>query len=329
MKQNQSLLSKYIVIFFVVSGYWIISISTVFVNKTLLSDLDLDAPIFINLSQTLITALICYGKKSLSKLFPSKFSFPDIDIWDKQIIKSVLPVSIMFTLMIASNNLCLKYVSVAFYYIGRSLTTIFNVLFTYMILGEKTSKKCMICCLVITVGFWMGVDQEHFSGSLSVAGTLFGIMGSLSLSLYSIWTKKVLPKVNGEVWALSYANNVYASIIFVPMMIFNRELPVIVQYPYLQETFFWGILLGGGICGFLIGFFTSLQIKYTSALTHNISGTAKACAQTVLATYWYQETKSIMWWFSNLIILIASGAYARIKQIDMERKHRQGPFSKV
>lgn len=66
-----------------------------------------------------------------------------------------------------------------------------------------------------------------------------------------------------------------------------------------------------------------IMFQYTSALTHNISGTAKACAQTVLATYWYQETKSFMWWFSNLIILAASAGYARIKQIDMEKQHKQ------
>lgn len=38
--------------------------------------------------------------------------------------------------MIATNNLCLKYVGVAFYYVGRSLTTVFNVVFTYILLGE-------------------------------------------------------------------------------------------------------------------------------------------------------------------------------------------------
>ena len=48
----------------------------------------------------------------------------------------VLPLSLLFTLMIASNNLCLKYVGVAFYYIGRSLTTVFNVIFSYAVLGD-------------------------------------------------------------------------------------------------------------------------------------------------------------------------------------------------
>lgn len=77
----------------------------------------------------------------------------------------IAPVSIMFTSMIATNNLCLKYVSVAFYYIGRSLTTIFNVCLTYLILGEKTSKRCIFFCLVIIFGFYLGVDQENIAGN--------------------------------------------------------------------------------------------------------------------------------------------------------------------
>ncbi|XP_066144564.1 GDP-fucose transporter 1 isoform X2 [Euwallacea fornicatus] len=285
MSPQDSLLRKYITIFFVVSGYWIVSISTVFMNKTLLSNIDLDAPMFINLSQTLVTAFICFGKKMLSRLYPERLSFPEQNIWDPQVMRQILPVSIMFTSMIATNNLCLKYVSVAFYYIGRSLTTIFNVILTFLILREKTSKKCIFCCAIIVIGFWLGVDQEHFAGSLSIAGTIFGILGSFSLSLFSILTKKVLPKIDGEIWLLQYANNVYASILFLPIIALSGEVPIVYSYPRLGDTFFWSVVLGGGLCGFLIGFFTSLQIKYTSALTHNISGTAKACAQTVLATY--------------------------------------------
>jgi len=51
----------------------------------------------------------------------------------------VLPLSILFTGMIALNNLALKYVDVAFYYIGRSLTTVFNVLLTYLVLGKQSN----------------------------------------------------------------------------------------------------------------------------------------------------------------------------------------------
>lgn len=50
----------------------------------------------------------------------------------------ILPLSLLFIGMIATNNLCLKYVDVAFYYIGRSLTTVFNVIFTYFMLGKNS-----------------------------------------------------------------------------------------------------------------------------------------------------------------------------------------------
>jgi len=96
----------------------------------------------------------------------------------------------VFVAMIAFNNLCLKYVGVSFYYIGRSLTTVFNVLMTWLLLGknlfplqikiqeisiasidyrflrilyyaigEGTSRNALICCAIIMSGFWLGVDQ--------------------------------------------------------------------------------------------------------------------------------------------------------------------------
>lgn len=38
--------------------------------------------------------------------------------------------------MISTNNYCLKFVDVTFYYVGRSLTTVFNVILSYLILGN-------------------------------------------------------------------------------------------------------------------------------------------------------------------------------------------------
>ena len=57
----------------------------------------------------------------------------------------------------------------------------------------------------------------------------------------------------------------------------------------------------------------------TSPLTHSVSGTAKAAAQTVLATHWESESKSVMWWVSNAMVLCGSMAYTRVKQVEMEQ----------
>ncbi|XP_046752800.1 GDP-fucose transporter 1 [Diprion similis] len=331
MIMEPGLVSQYIHIALVVATYWIVSILTVFVNKALLSgdEVNLDAPLFVTWFQCVVSALICTTWSRLSKLFPHRISFPEGHPYCMDVVKKVLPLSVLFTFMIASNNLCLKYVGVAFYYVGRSLTTVFNVILSYSILGQKTSFGCIMCCGIIIGGFWLGVDQENVAGSLSVIGTIFGVLGSLSLSLYSIYTKRVLPLVNQEVWLLSYYNNVYSVFLFLPLMLVNGEFSVVFNYSKFSEPFFWAAMVIGGLCGFAIGSVTVLQIKVTSPLTHNISGTAKACAQTVMATYWFNEHKPLLWWLSNFIVLGGSAGYARIKQLDMENAHHSQKYTQL
>jgi len=58
--------------------------------------------------------------------------------------------------------------------IFRSLTTVFNVLLTYSILGQKTSLSAVLCCGIIVAGFYLGVDQEGEAGSFSLSGTVYG-----------------------------------------------------------------------------------------------------------------------------------------------------------
>lgn len=104
-------------------------------------------------------------------------------------------------------------------------------------------------------------QKLFFVGSLSVSGTIFGVLGSLSLSLYSIFTKRVFPKINHDVWLLSYYNNVYAAIMLLPLMLLNNEFQELKSYPQIGDVKFWGIMTVGGVFGFMIGFLTSLQIK--------------------------------------------------------------------
>ncbi|XP_003493654.1 GDP-fucose transporter 1 [Bombus impatiens] len=319
------LLTKFIYIAIVVTNYWIISILTVFINKTLLSSntINLDAPLFITWCQCIVSLVMCVILSNLSKWFPKYIKFPIGNPYTKETLRKVLPLSLLFTGMIATNNLCLKYVDVSFYYTGRSLTTVFNVIFTYLMLGQKTSINCIACCAFIVIGFWLGVDQEHIAGSLSILGTIFGVLGSLTLSLYSIHMKQVLPALNQDIWLLSYCNNAYSVIIFLPLMLANGEHVTVYNYDKIGSSYFWLAMVVGGICGFAIGFATALQIKVTSPLTHNISGTAKACAQTVLATYWFDEKKSFMWWISNFVVLSASAMYARLRQLDISREYKE------
>lgn len=89
-------------------------------------------------------------------------------------------------------------------------------------------------------------------------------------------------------------------------------------------------MLVSGLFGFLIQFSSALQIKLTSPLTHNISGTVKSCLQTGLAVVYYDQAKSLLWWLSNLLVIVGSLLYTRLRQLEMKQnflKEQQLPSS--
>lgn len=153
-------------------------------------------------------------------------------------------------------------------------------------------------------------------------GVFFGVMASACVALNSIFTKKVLPVVDNNIWRLTFYNNVNACFLFLPLMLVFGEFGEVWSFPKLGNTTFWTFMTIGGVFGFAIGYITGLQIQVTSPLTHNISGTAKACAQTVLACVYYQDHKSALWWTSNFVVLFGSGAYTEVRRQEMKTQHK-------
>lgn len=318
----ESLLTKSLKIAGAVAAYWTVSICLVFINKYLLSDKDLklDAVLFVTWFQCVVSVALCGMFATLAKLAPSCISFPEFKI-NLQTAREVLPLSIMFVSMISFNNLCLKFVGVAFYYVGRSLTTVFNVMLTRAVLKQSTSWSAIGCCAIIVFGFMLGVDQEGAAGSLSIRGVIFGVFASLCVALYSIFIKKALPSVDDNIWRLTLYNNFNAVILFLPLMVVSGDISAVIAFPKLGSVSFWLYMVIGGTLGFAIGYVTGLQIQVTSPLTHNISGTAKACAQTVIATSYYHDIKPMLWWTSNFVVLFGSAAYAQVRRSEMKQKH--------
>ncbi|XP_029001078.1 GDP-fucose transporter 1 [Betta splendens] len=307
----------------VVALYWSVSITMVFLNSHLLDDRELDAPLFVTFFQCAVTVGLCWLMQLLAGLCPGLVDFPSVRL-DLKTCREVLPLSVVFISMITFNNLCLKNVGVAFYTVGRSLSTVFNVLLSYVVLKQTTSVQALMCCGVILGGFWLGVDQEGIAGSLSWSGVAFGVLASACVSLNAIYMKKVMPAVDGNVWKLSYYNNVNACVLFLPLILLFGELRHVAAFSRLADLRFWGMMTLGGAFGFAIGYVTGLQIKYTSPLSHNVSGTAKACAQTVIAVAYNSSSKSLLWWTSNMMVLAGSSAYTWVKSLEMKNSPSKG-----
>jgi solute carrier family 35 (GDP-fucose transporter), member C1 len=301
----------------VIAAYWFVSISMVYLNKMLMSSesVSIPAPLFITWFQCVVTVVICkvlgnIGEVNRKNATASFFTqFPVVD-YHRNVGMQVAPLSIIFVGMISFNNICLKFVEVSFYNVARSLSIVFNVSFTYLILEKVTSIQTAACLLIVILGFLVGIDGEL---NFSVFGTACGVMSSIFVSLNSIYTARVLPNVDGDKSKLLYYNNFNAAMLFIPLVLVFESSILMEHFYQLRSLIFWMCMIVTGCMGFAIGLVTVMQIKATSPLTHNISGTAKAAFQSFLAFYIWGNAMSLKGIMGIILVVFGSGLYTYVQ----------------
>ncbi|KAG2183773.1 hypothetical protein INT43_006784 [Umbelopsis isabellina] len=296
----------------VVAFYFIISLAVVFLNKFILSSSEykFPYPLFVTWFQLLaaLGLLVAWAylgqyKKLFSIIPPYEFDF--------NIAKRVAPLTVVYVLMLAFNNLCLQYVEVTFYQVARSLSIHFSILFTYIILKKKTSTAAIGACAIVFLGFVIGSYGEI---NFSWEGLLYGVGSSAFVALYGIYVQKSLAIVDNNQWRLLHYNTTLAILILLPMVVLSGELTEIMNnVQFLDEFGFWLLMTVTAATGFGINIAMFLQVKYTSALTNTISGTAKACVQTMLAAVIFKNPISVTNGIGILLALFGSGYYGYIR----------------
>jgi len=196
--------------------------------------------------------------------------------FDLEIAKEIIPLSLIYVGMLAFNNLCLKYVEVTFYQVARSLSIVFNILFTYVLLGKDTSMNAIVSCLIVFAGFFVGAYGEI---NFSWEGIFYGVGSSCFVALYGIYVKKKLTILDNNEWRLLHYNTTLAILILLPLVWLSGEMSFLddPEIHFLGEVSFWNIMTITAVAGFLINIAIFLQIKVTTPLTNTISGTAKVC----------------------------------------------------
>lgn len=126
--------------------------------------------------------------------------------------------------------------------VARSLSIVFNVIFTFTFLGKSTSLLTCSTLLIVIIGFYVGIDGEI---NFSLIGTASGVMSSVFVSLNSIFTATALPKVDNDKSLLLFYNNFNASCLFIPLIFlfegqvsFVLSIPNIIGYFYSTKTEF-------------------------------------------------------------------------------------------
>ena len=153
------------------------------------------APLFVTWYQCVITCVVCVilGNLGENTRTQKKSSFlNDFPVirFDPKTCLAVLPLSLIFVGMITFNNICLQYVQVSFCKrlllcltmfcdicdrfcndtthlythnvcsfidnVARSLSIVFNVIFTFLIMGKPTGMLTCSTLLIVIIGFYCG-----------------------------------------------------------------------------------------------------------------------------------------------------------------------------
>lgn len=314
-----------------IAFYFVVSISLVFLNKYVMKGYNFPYPIFVTWYQQIVSlASLFVCSKVCSYFLPDKYAFiPPLE-FDLGIARQIFPLTFLFVCMLSFNNLCLRYVEVWFYQVARSLTILFTICISYFYFGVSTSRKTICACVIVIFGFVLGSvgrgggdsfkDHAVSPAHAKIAGIAFGLLSSVFVSLYGIFVKKKLAVVANNEWRLLNYNTAISFWLIVPVIFLAGEGGVWSE-SILRNPRFWVDMTVTGVFSFLICVAIFIQVKFTSPLTNNISGTAKACCQTILAIIVWHSKVSFEGVLGIILVLGGSGWYSFIRyQEMMERK---------
>lgn len=308
----------------VIALYWVVSISMVFINKHILS-VNLggsDLTIFITWFQS-TSAVFCITSLRVWCGFKrnTTVSFPSLDLYSV-LHSDVLTMALTFVCSLVFNNLMLKHIEVSFYQVARSFTLIFTVILSMVMLKKSVSMYSTAACAIVVLGFYLGVDQEDSSGTLSIWGVIYGILACFTTAVCGIYIRKAESVTEGNSLKIAYFNNVNSSLFLLPLVYSTGQLGSVLYSDSTPSFQFWIYLTISGVMSLSIGWVSTLQIKYTSPITHHVSSNAKSVTQTVIAVLYYGTYKSALWWCGNFLVMGGILFYAYTKYLEDAGKHK-------
>eukprot|EP01127_Copromyxa_protea_P003483 TRINITY_DN13291_c0_g1_i1.p1 TRINITY_DN13291_c0_g1~~TRINITY_DN13291_c0_g1_i1.p1 ORF type:complete len:344 (-),score=86.05 TRINITY_DN13291_c0_g1_i1:22-1053(-) len=300
----------------VVLFYWAVSMSLVFMNKWVMKQFNFPYPLFITWVQLLVAEFFILILGFLSPRVGGALSiFAPLE-WDWSIAKKIIPLTIVWILMMASSNICLKFTEVTFYQVARALTILWSILFqTFEFPDLVVSNPAKFACFIVFSGFIVGSYGEV---NFEWAGWISGVISSMFVAYYNNSIKKSLVFVDNSSWRLMIYNTTWAIFFFIPVLFVTGELVVFdpVATSLLTNEVAQGIVWTG-VLGYLINIAIFLQMKMTSPLTGTISGTVKGVLQVLFGWLIFQNAISRTNFLGICLVIGGSSWYSYIQYLKM------------
>eukprot|EP01055_Gregarina_sp_Pseudo9_P000292 Gregarina_sp_Pseudo_9__291@NODE_1188_length_1800_cov_62_628620_g1114_i0_p1_GENE_NODE_1188_length_1800_cov_62_628620_g1114_i0NODE_1188_length_1800_cov_62_628620_g1114_i0_p1_ORF_typecomplete_len458_score103_34TPT/PF03151_16/5_7e59UAA/PF08449_11/19UAA/PF08449_11/1e18EamA/PF00892_20/0_00044EamA/PF00892_20/3_8e10PUNUT/PF16913_5/3_4e10SLC35F/PF06027_12/1_9e03SLC35F/PF06027_12/5_5e10Nuc_sug_transp/PF04142_15/90Nuc_sug_transp/PF04142_15/1_3e05Nuc_sug_transp/PF04142_15/0_013CRTlike/PF08627_10/0_00099CRTl len=304
---------EYSLLIFAILAYSCTSLAVVYYNWWLFTS-GFKFPVFVSWIQQVVGLIIFFVGSKAALFFSSlRPIFPHAD-FNMATCWKVVPLSVSFVLTIGLANICLQKTLISTYQVARSLTLLFVIVLSYLLLKEKQNAPVLIACGLMVIGFVIGsLDPE----TLSLGGLIAGGFSSFFQSLYNVLIKKTMPVVHGDAQLLLYYNVLMSSVLFIPMALLSEDLnswrTAFGQVPDTNMLVVWGGMALSGLLGTTLNMTQYLVVKVTSPLTFNIVGFSKSLVQSLGGIVFFGDKVSIESASGLILCMLGSGLYAKAK----------------
>ena len=291
----------------VFSFYIVTTITMVVVNKLVLKQASL--PVTFLWGQMVLASVILQVLQ-----FCGLFKIPSFKL---SVLKNLVPLIGINVVGLGLNTLCLQYSDAMMYQIARSLVLPITIALTPLLLKEKVSLRVIGCCLIILIGFGVGLLGEK-ELRVSLKGIIFGALSSLSTALHAVIIKQAFSKIQeNSPFDMIYYNNVLSALILLPILGFESRsiITAINVHDGTLKALMIGIIVAGTM-GLLVNFASFLQIKVTSPLTHTVASAARGVLQSIACYFVLGENINLQRGFGIGVTLLGTIVYSLTKNYE-------------
>ncbi|KAF8895900.1 hypothetical protein CPB84DRAFT_1682161 [Gymnopilus junonius] len=296
------------------SNKWVLNVTT--------------TPLFFLWSQLAIAAILFLISDAL-RLLPDRLTF------DLATCKGLVPMVALNVVGLSFSNYTLKYVDASFYQVARGLVLPFTVGTSFIFLHSRPSLRILLCCAIVTMGFFIGVFLD--GTPLSWIGVGFGVASSAITATHSVVIKQSLGVVGGSALALSWYTNLLSAVVLAPLLVLAGEggdvlkllfgVDELLVKPGVMSplaTFLWGSAITG-VLGFMMSIASLLSIKVTSPITHMVSSAVRGVAASLLGMWLFHDIITTGRASSIAIILLGSILYTWVKHQESQSTSNSTP----
>lgn len=288
----------------VFSFYILSTILMVIVNKLVLKQASF--PVSFLWGQMVLASIILQALQLCGV-----FKMPSFKL---SVLKNLVPLIGINVIGLGLNTLCLQYSDAMMYQIARSLVLPITITLTPLLLKERVSFRVIGCCLIILIGFGVGILGEK-ELKVSTKGIIFGALSSLSTALHAVIIKQAFAKVEEKSpFDMIYYNNILSALILSPLLGFEaRSIIAAVKYnSEMLKALSIGTAVAGSM-GLLVNFASFLQIKVTSPLTHTVASAARGVLQSIACYFILGENINLQRGFGIGVTLSGTIMYSLTK----------------